>query len=423
MKRLIQVKGKLSLLLILAISLLCAGFFIVSCGKPQQKTKNSDKGSYAIDFRRCPSGKSCSATPKGSEVNPVPNISRRAVTLEAWIKTSVDTTSGNIFKRSDGSKGVELYIENTGPKFIIRRFPIAGDVPLAQRTALSECVQMHATSTECVVPAITQVGTSTPGVAALFTIPTTTPTSTLTISSPIFVNSATIISSFTDIVGNIIALIGETANSIIVPVQTVTVGSPTTTFNVTNVTAIKAFPQYLEEDSWTHIAGVITSTDQSTGPNNCAVDTDGDGKLQGKEAPHLAIYINGNLINCASTGGDGVFADNPANEDIVIGPLNGGVIDELRFWVPLESNDPPRTKAQINNCMNTELGIGGECDRGDPELAAYYRLNEGEGADVTDFSGNGFSGGFEFTVAPQVFEAWEDGWVLRTDDKTPARAE
>ena len=422
MKRLRQVKGKLSLLLILAVSVLCAGFFIVSCGNdPQKKTKETNAGAFAVDFSKCPSGVNCSATPKGSDVNRIPDISNQQLTLEAWVKTSVTTTTGTIFKRSDDSKGVELALDNNVPKFKIRRGPVAGDVPLAQRTALSECVQ-HGTSTECVVPAITQVESSTTGVAATFTIPGD-PTSTLTISSPgIFVNSATKVNSFIDAVGNIIELISGTANSIIVPPQTVGPVPNTNTFDVT-VTSINSFPKNLQEDDWTHIAGVITNSNQSSGPNNCSADPDGNGILQGAEHPHLAIYINGKLNNCASTNEK--FTDNPNNEDLGIGPFlvppDGSpvpvVIDELRFWVSR------RTETQINNCMNTELGIGGECDRGDPDLAAYFRLNEGKGADVTDFSGNGFSGGFEFRVGDAEFEEWEDGWVLRTDGKTPASAE
>ena len=119
-----HVEGKLSLLPVLAIMVLCAGFFIVSCGnKPQKKTENANKGAYAIDFSLCPSGKACSATPKGSEVTRIPDISGREVTIEAWVKTSVTTTSGTIFKRSDGSRGVELIVENNIPKFTMRRVP------------------------------------------------------------------------------------------------------------------------------------------------------------------------------------------------------------------------------------------------------------------------------------------------------------
>ncbi|MEW6600979.1 MAG: hypothetical protein AB1499_08405, partial [Nitrospirota bacterium] len=72
------------------------------------------------------------------------------------------------------------------------------------------------------------------------------------------------------------------------------------------------------------------------------------------------------------------------------------------------------------NCKATELGIGGECDRSDPSLAAYYRLNEGEGADITDFSGNGFSGGFEYSISEGVFAEWEDGWVTPGAPISPA---
>jgi hypothetical protein len=295
MKKLRQFKGKLSLLLILAILVLCAGFFIVSCGnKPQQKTENTNKGAFAIDFSKCPND-TCAAIPKGSEVTPIPDISNRQITLEAWVKVGAATSTPlTIFKRNDGSAGVELLIENNVPKFKINRVPVTG-------------------------------------------------TEAFTVSSDVT----------------------------------------------------------LDIDTWYHIAGLISSADTHT-PTSTAMT----------ETPHLDIYINGEYKNSATTNSN--FADNPANEDISIGPVIGGVIDELRIW------GSRRTDTEINNCMNTELGIGGVCDRGDPYLAAYYRLNEGEGADIADFSGNGFSGGFEYVLSPGVFPPWEDGWVTPGAPITPA---
>ena len=315
MKRLRQYEGKLSLLLILAISVLCAGFFIVSCGNdPQQKTKDTNKGAYAIDFSHCPSGESCTASPKGSEVTPVPDISGRDVTLEAWVKKNVTSTlGGGIFGRFAGF-GAKLSVDNDSPKFVIGRLPIQ-----TTSTEPVGCTAVGVTTTECTV------------------------------------NSG-------------ISLIA---------------------------------------DVWTHIAGVLVNRNHNSVHAACG------GAQTGAEAqiPHLDIYINGDFVDCSTTGS--LPVDNPGNEDMVIGFLNGAVIDELRLWVFEKSeNDRKMTEAErIKKCMNTELGVGGDCDRGDRDLAAYYRLNEGEGADVTDISGNGFSGGFEWVRGADDFPTWEDGWV------------
>ena len=302
MKLLRHVEGKFSLLLVFAIMVLCAGFFIVSCGKkPQQKTKNPNKGAYGIDFTHCPAGKRCSAPTKGSEVSRVPDITNKQVTMEAWVKTSVTSTTGTIFKRGDSYRGVELHVESNVPKFTIRR-----------------------------VPGVT--GT-----------------------------------------------------------ESFTVDSGVT----------------LATGRWYHIVGLISNADTHNPPSAAMTQT-----------PHLDIYVDGGYKASATTNSN--YADNPPTEDLAVGFLNDTVIDELRFWVPVERADSPRSQAQINNCKGTELGIGGECDRGDPSLAAYYRLNEGEGPEVTDWSGNGFSGGFEYSLGDNNFAEWEDGWVTPGAPITPA---
>lgn len=317
MKLLRQIEGKLSLVLILAILVLCVGFFIVSCGnKPQQKTKNSNKGAYAIDFSRCPSGVTCDSTQKGSDVTPIPNISGREVTLEAWVKKNVTSTLGGVIFSRFAGFGTKLSVASDKPTFSIGRIPI--QTTSTEPTGCTKSV----TSTECTV------------------------------------NSG--ISLVTDV--------------------------------------------------WTHIAGVLVNRDHSSVHAACS------GAQAGAESqiPHLDIYINGAFADCSTTAS--LPADNPGNEEMVIAFLDGAVIDELRFWVTA------RTASEIHNCMSTELGIGGECDRGDSSLAAYYRLNEGEGTKVTDLSGNGFSGGFTITdtATPGVFPKWEDGWVTPGAPITPA---
>ncbi|MBI4681796.1 MAG: LamG domain-containing protein [Nitrospirae bacterium] len=295
MKKIRQFKGNLSLLLILAIVVLCAGFFIVSCGnKPQRKAKDTNKGAYAIDFSKCPTN-SCSATPQGNLTTRIPDISNHQLTLEAWVKTSVSTTTGSIFKRSDGARGVELALSANAPQFTIRHVIITSPGP----------------------PAITGTEAFTVSGSALIT------------------------------------------------------------------------------GLWYHIAGVLSNADTHMA-----------------ETPHLDIYVNGAYQSSATTNSN--FADNPSHEEVAVSFLNGAVIDELRVW------GSRRTDTEINNCMNTELGIGGTCDRGVPELAAYYRLNEGEGADVADSSGYGFAGGFEYIRGAGDFPPWENGWVTPGAPISPA---
>jgi hypothetical protein len=414
MKNMYRIKGSLSLLFVSAILIICAGFFIVSCGNdPQKKTFETNKGAFAIDFSLCPST-TCTVTADGSEVSPVPSIGGREITVEVWVKSRNSTVSGGIFSRMDGATpgsqfppGAVLFVNNNQPKFAIRRLPVAGDVEASARTPLSECVKVAATSTECIVPAITGAASSATGVAATFTIPGD-PTTTLSVSQSITVNSAVKVNSFTDNDGNIIALGSGTANSVTVPIQTVGPLSARNTFDVT-VNTINTNPLTLVQDAWTHIAGAVTTEKQKNGgPNGCAT--------VGDEQPHLAIYINGELNNCATTGGE--YAVNPNGKQLLIGGLQNSidspavtsannlnaVVDEVRGWLT------GRTETQIGACKDTEIGIGGVCGR-TSDLAAYYRLNEGEGDLATDISGNGLSGSLFYNPPPDTPWENENKWV------------
>lgn len=322
MKKMYHFKGSLQLMLISAILILCIGFFIVSCGnKPQQKTLNTDYNSYGVDLGACPIPP-CVAYPAGSENYPIPSIGGRSLTIEAWVKNRVTSTSGAIFGRFSGN-GAGLYVKNGIPKFGIGRAPILAD-------PVTGCT-VKGTSTECVL------------------------------------------------------------SSEVRP----------------------------DANTWTHVAGVLANEAHShTLTATCT-------NAVMLETPHMDIYINGVFENCSSTGSQ--FADNPGGNQMTIGSVGAldsvdntnfdATIDEIRFW------NYARTASQINECKSTELGIGGACDRGDSGLIAYYRLNEGKGSDVTDSSGNGFNGSFEYVVGLGEFEYWDDGWVLRTDALTPARAD
>ena len=55
MKKQHILKGKMCLLLITAILILCAGFLIVGCGvAPATKAENNNVGNFALDFTDCP---------------------------------------------------------------------------------------------------------------------------------------------------------------------------------------------------------------------------------------------------------------------------------------------------------------------------------------------------------------------------------
>lgn len=179
--------------------------------------------------------------------------------------------------------------------------------------------------------------------------------------------------------------------------------------NATSTECIVDSNASLVQDVWTHIAGVLTSEDQSSGPAGCAA--------VGSENPHLAIYINGELQNCSSTGS--TFAEDPKVHTVSIGvegetgpaidhgEVPGGrfdaVIDEVRVWTVA------RSKAQIQACMGQELSftVKGNCYMDPSILKGYWRFNEGEGTASTDFSGSWGTGGFE---SPPLIP-WSGGWV------------
>lgn len=183
----------------------------------------------------------------------------------------------------------------------------------------------------------------------------------------------------------------------------------------------------LQKDVWTHIAGVLTMEDHSSGPNDC-VDV-------GSEKPHLVIYINGELKNCATT--ESLFAnnvtvtnfltigyvmarfceveenpDNPCppnkehflDEDTIKDTTRfDGIIDEVRFW------RVARTQEQIQACMSRELSQtgDGECAVDPSTLIGYWRLNAGQGSQIFDSSGMGSNGVKESPSG----ESWDGGWV------------
>ncbi|UCD35672.1 MAG: LamG domain-containing protein, partial [Nitrospiraceae bacterium] len=114
MKNWYRWEEKLPVFLVSAILVSSIFFFIASCGNdPQQKTKNTDKGAFAIDFSMCP-GDMCRIY---NDRSPAPDVSK-PLTVEAWVKSR--GTEGGIFSRMDSASGVALYVKNDEPKFSIR---------------------------------------------------------------------------------------------------------------------------------------------------------------------------------------------------------------------------------------------------------------------------------------------------------------
>ncbi len=213
---------------------------------------------------------------------------------------------------------------------------------------------------------------------------------------------------------------------------------------------------FAEEDVWVHVAGVLTTEDQGTGPGKCVDDgifVDGDTNpiKIGDEDPHLAIYINGVLNNCGTTDEKysealtdmfefpGITSPEfPFNEWIGRAHIAGGslgqwtslgeldptdrftgVIDEVRFWTVA------RSQTELQACMGQELEItGGICGIDNNILKGYWKFNEGTGMETVDYSGSGntgtkltCSGVNEFGLAKACDSGgaleidWSNGWT------------
>ncbi len=130
MKSFGQLKGKLKLVLISAILILCTSFIFVSCGKgPQLKVDDPSKGAYAIDFTLCPSA-ICRILLGSSQFHSNPNktIAGKELTVEAWVKSkaaSAAAYTGGITGRFD-TAGIAIYMKAGVPKAVIRRVGASG---------------------------------------------------------------------------------------------------------------------------------------------------------------------------------------------------------------------------------------------------------------------------------------------------------
>jgi hypothetical protein len=127
MTKLIKMNGKLSLFLIAAILILCAGFFVAGCGNdPQVKVETTNNGQFAVDFSLCPPGSICSLNAQGNPGNPAPRVDA-PLTVEAWVKNRTNPAlSGAVFNRMDATRGIILYVKDNKPHFGMRVLVASG---------------------------------------------------------------------------------------------------------------------------------------------------------------------------------------------------------------------------------------------------------------------------------------------------------
>jgi hypothetical protein len=357
-------RSRVLLLLVSGIIILTTSFIIISCGRgPKQKTASTDNGQFAIDFSLAPVGiiERTGDPIKGfifAVVEESPTIAGEELTIEAWVKRKTDPSilEGGVFGRFNDAGGIVLYVKNNEPKVAIRS-------------------SLTPTTTPAGFSVRNSVGTSD-----------TSKCTTLAVSSN---------------------------NELAIKILAEPTSTPTGIKE-----CIVGSNEPLPVDDWTHIAGVLTTEDQSAeNIGNCPV--------VGSEVPHLAIYIDGELKNCATT--EELFATEPGDftsagvigeigtkdnlhildETISTATRFDGVIDDLRLW------KVARTQEQIVACKDRELSFGGsgDCIINNNILNTYWRLNEGGGDLVTDFSGNNNNGGIEHRNSEGGIEKWDDGWV------------
>jgi len=142
-----KINGKVSLILIAGILIMCACFALTGCGNSVLKVLNPQVGQCALDF-------SLDTTNFAALVaanNNFPSIAGNSLTVEAWVKPGAPTSTAatGIFARF-GSAGAILYVEGGIPKFALRQFtpspPAAStstDYTVSATTAIAQDTWYH----------------------------------------------------------------------------------------------------------------------------------------------------------------------------------------------------------------------------------------------------------------------------------------
>ena len=168
-----DLKSKSLFFLIGGILVLCVGFLAVSCGTGPLVKTSIEKGAFAIDFSRVPTGDIGTVYVFSSTL---PNYANSELTIEAWIKRNTTSTfQGTIFARFDTNpanpnlgRGVIMYVKSNKPYFGINpsatsTFPVVSDDGAMSNNTwyhiagvLANSVHTHSTSTSCTTTVMAQ---------------------------------------------------------------------------------------------------------------------------------------------------------------------------------------------------------------------------------------------------------------------------
>ena len=418
MKRIMQVKNKVTFLLLFAILVLCIGFIFIACGvDPATKGINNNTGQYALNYLDCPSGRACSFSVKTTDNSYARNsIEGKPLTMEAWIKPTVTSTAyflKHLESRGIGLKTVAIHASSSCNN--------------AATTVFSYSAAHEAVIGQALVTA-TSVGAC--GITA------DTPYYVCSVPDAFTLTLADSIDCLTPVgsqAGGGAVVDWSDLDSKVAPMfeirRVVASANPA---GATSSVSYKVAGTPIALNTWTHVAGVLTDDTHAVGmligvppyqaahPACAASPGDGDAT---DDAWHMDIYLNGVITACVPTyggntdytGGAEAEVDPTAAADAyahapgakTIAVFASGIIDETRIWT---------TERTISTCMSVELGTSGTCDRTDDTLLSYLRFNAGSGYIVMDEAGIMGSAVKQYidTSEPSGFANWITGWTTDT---------
>jgi hypothetical protein len=163
-------------------------------------------------------------------------------------------------------------------------------------------------------------------------------------------------------------------------------------------------------DQWVHVSFVLNNSPNTNCPTN------------GNEIPHLEIYIDGELKNCATTK---VTDFNNNQENYAADP-----VDTDNPHDPCDSDE--RHSAYIGYSADVGLGVATarlDAAVDDVKLIVnnktilHWPLNEGRDYSVFDISGSGINGEIYSPAPPDSYPAclnpepyrWTGGWITGVD--------